>query len=96
VLFRSQAVVGVPDSAFRILSPLAGSTFILDPDIRSSRRIPLTAVGANRLRWESDSLVVEQEGDRAVALGEAGVHRIVVTDLESGAQASTMITVSSL
>ena len=43
-------------SDLRITSPLPGSAYLIDPDVRSSGRIPLTAAGGANLIWESESL----------------------------------------
>ena len=40
----------------RITAPLAGGIYLIDPDVASSRRIPLVATGGGRLIWRSDSL----------------------------------------
>ena len=92
----AQAFVAGDAPQLRILSPLEGSNYVLDPDVHSSGRIPLRAVGGKRLKWESDSLALEDRGDTAIALGEPGTHRIVVTDEESGSRASVAINVTSL
>ena len=46
------------NSPLRITSPLPGSIYVVDPDIPSSRSIPLAVTGAGRVSWRSDSLRV--------------------------------------
>ncbi len=84
------------DSPLRIISPLPGSTYVVDPDIPSSRSIPLAVTGAGRVSWKSDSLRCVDEQGRQMALASEGEHRLVVTDLDSGRHAETWIRVRSL
>lgn len=84
------------DSPLRITSPLPGSTYVVDPDIPSTRSIPLAATGAARLSWKSDSLECADEQGRQVARASEGEHHIIVTDLDSGRHAETWIRVRSL
>ena len=84
------------DSPLRIISPLPGSTYVVDPDIPSSRSIPLAVTGAGRVSWKSDSLKCVDEQGRQMAHASEGEHRLIVTDLESGRHAETWIRVRSL
>ncbi len=83
-------------SPLRITSPLPGSIYVVDPDIPSSRRIPLTVTGAGRVSWKSDSLECVDEQGRQIAHASEGEHRIIVTDLDSGRHAETWIRIRSL
>ena len=80
----------------RITSPLAGGTYLLDPDVPSSRRIPLVANGGAQLVWTSESLRCDVDDGRNFAIGAEGEHRITVTDAGSGRTAEVQITVRSL
>ena len=82
--------------ALRLVSPLPGTTFLVDPDLPSSRRVPLEAVGAARLAWVSDSLEVGERDGRAFALAKEGEHRLTVRDAATGRSAETWIRVKSL
>jgi penicillin-binding protein 1C len=85
------------DVPLRITSPLPGSTYLVDPDIPSSRSIPLTVTGAGeRISWKSDSLECVNERGQQVARASEGEHRIIVTDLDSGRHAETWIRIRSL
>lgn len=84
------------DSPLRIVSPLPGSTYVVDPDIPSSRSIPLAVTGAERVSWKSDSLSCVDEKGRQIAHASEGEHRLIVTDLDSGRHAETWIRVRSL
>lgn len=84
------------DSPLRIISPLPGSTYVVDPDIPSSRSIPLAVTGAGRVSWKSDSLKCVDEHGRQMARASEGEHRLIVTDLDSGRHAETWIRVRSL
>jgi penicillin-binding protein 1C len=85
------------DAPLRITSPLPGSTYLVDPDIPSSRSIPLTVTGAGeRISWKSDSLECVDERGRQIARASEGEHRIIVTDLDSGRRAETWVRIRSL
>lgn len=91
-----QASVAKSTSELRITSPISGGTYLLDPDIPSSQRIPLAAAGGEQLVWTSDSLRCEGDATRAFAIGADGKHRITVRDAASGRTAEVQITVRSL
>ncbi|MFL6596284.1 MAG: penicillin-binding protein 1C [Chthoniobacterales bacterium] len=93
---RDAAVLASATSDLRIVSPLAGSTYLIDPDIQSSRRIPLVAAGGKQLRWESDSLRVVNDGNAQFASGADGEHRLSLIDAESGRRAEVEISIRSL
>ena len=84
------------DSPLRITSPLPGSVYVVDPDVPSTRRIPLAANGGTQMRWESESLTCRSEPGADFAVAAEGEHRIVVTDLASGRHAETWIRIRSL
>jgi len=93
---RDRAMPADPGSQLRITSPLAGSTYLIDPDVPSSRRIPLVALGGAKLVWQSESLRCATDAGIDFALGAEGEHRIAVTDAESGKRAEVRIFVRSL
>lgn len=78
--------------SLRIVAPLPGTTFIIDPDLPSSRRVRLVVGGASAPKWESASLRCEG----AVALLTQGEHRLSVVDPTTGARAETWIRVKTL
>jgi penicillin-binding protein 1C len=80
-------------SPLRITSPLPGATYLVDPDVRSSSRIPLTASGGNDLMWESESLRCTAENGAQFAVTEEGEHRIVVKDAATGGRAEVQISI---
>jgi penicillin-binding protein 1C len=75
-----------------IVAPVAGTTFVIDPDLPTTRRVRLVATGPSGVRWSSESLVCE--GAEAV-LAE-GEHRLLATDPGSGQRAETWIRVKAL
>jgi penicillin-binding protein 1C len=93
---RDRAILASTNSELRITSPLLGSVYVLDPDVPSTRRIPLAVNGGTQMRWESESLICRSEPGADFALAAEGEHRIVVTDLASGRRAETWIRVRSL
>jgi penicillin-binding protein 1C len=93
---RAQATIAGADAQLQITSPLAGGTYLVDPDVPSSRRVPLAAAGGSQLVWTSDSLRCEFDGGHYFASGADGEHRIVVTDAASGRTAEVQITIRSM
>jgi penicillin-binding protein 1C len=93
---RDRAVLAMTDKDLQITSPLPGSIYVVDPDVPSSRRIPLVANGGMQIKWESESLICRSEAGRDFALAIDGEHRIVVTDPVSGRHAETWIRIRSL
>jgi penicillin-binding protein 1C len=84
------------ESPLRITSPLPGSIYVVDPDIPSSRAIPLAVTGGGRVSWKSDSLKCVDHQGRQIAHASEGEHRLIVTDLDSGRHAETWIRIRSL
>ena len=93
---RQQTALVSSGGELRVTSPIPGGTYLLDPDIPSSARIPLAAAGGGQLVWTSDSLHCESDGALYFAVGADGEHRITVTDSISGAKAEVQINVRSL
>jgi penicillin-binding protein 1C len=82
----------VESGHLRVLSPAPGTTFIIDPDLPSSRRVRLLAAGSAGAQWQSDSLRCEG----GVAFLAEGEHHLRVVDPATGAQAETWIRVKTL
>jgi penicillin-binding protein 1C len=80
----------------RVLAPLPGTTFLVDPDLPSSGRVPLRASAAGAVRWESDSLEMRTSGGQVFAVAKEGRHRLVARDSATGATAETWINVKQL
>jgi penicillin-binding protein 1C len=93
---RDRASLASANGELRITSPLPGSVYVLDPDVPSTRRIPLAANGGTKMKWESESLSCRSETGLDFAVASEGEHRIVVTDLASGRRAETWIRIRSL
>jgi penicillin-binding protein 1C len=93
---RDRAVLAAAPNELLITSPLPGSIYVVDPDVPSSRRIPLIVNGGGRIKWESESLWCCSESGANFALAAEGEHRIVVIDLASGKRAETWIRIRSL
>jgi penicillin-binding protein 1C len=89
-------VLAEAPASLHITFPLPGTTFYLDPDLpHQGRRLCLQSDGLQTVRWQSDSLRIENEGPRPIALLSEGRHRLLVTDRISGAEARTWIEVLS-
>ena len=93
---RDCAVLGTGPGELLITSPLPGSIYVVDPDVPSSRRIPLIANGSAKVEWQSESLTCRSEAGGNFALATEGEHRLVVTDPTTGRKAETRIRVRFL
>ena len=93
---RDRVILASTNEELRITSPLPGSVYVVDPDVPSTRRIPLSANGGTRIKWESESLSCRSGPGADFALAAEGEHRIVVTDLATGRHAETWIRIRSL
>ena len=92
-----QAVLNESTPTLRIVSPLPGTVFYLDPDLPDNgRRLRLRAEGLGELRWQSDSLECRSERGEQVALLSEGRHQLVVQEPRSGARMETWIVVKAL
>jgi penicillin-binding protein 1C len=92
----SRALCDTKDTTLRLEAPVAGTTFVIDPDLPSSRLVPLKASGAVQAVWESDSLHFRERDGRMYAEVSEGVHRLSVRDAATGARTATWIRVKSL
>ena len=93
---RENATLAATASQLRITSPLADGNYLVDPDVPTSGRIPLTALGGKKLIWQSESLRCGEQDGRTYAFAVEGDHRISVTDRETGQRAEIRISVRSL
>ena len=78
--------------ALRLVAPLPGTIFLLDPDVPTSRQVPLVASRKGPLVWESSTLRCAEERADIVE----GEHRISVRDPVTGERVETWIRVKSL
>jgi penicillin-binding protein 1C len=93
---RDRAVLANDGEHLVIASPLAGSVYVVDPDIPSSRRIPLIAEGSARVQWQSDSLICRSDGGAIFAEAAEGEHLLVAIDPATGRRAETRIRIRFL
>jgi penicillin-binding protein 1C len=78
----------------RILQPVPGSLYFLDPDIPANdQRLVLSAESSGSLEWKSASLDCRIDGDKATVILREGRHEIIVRDKTTGETASTWIDV---
>jgi penicillin-binding protein 1C len=90
----AEAATTAQRSLLRITFPPAGTTLFLDPDLPSGgRRLEVTASGAHRTKWESETLSFDIESGRTIALLEPGRHRLVASDPETGGRDETWVEV---
>lgn len=81
----------------RVLSPLPGTTCVLDPDLPGhGQKMALIAQGPQDVEWESDSLKVRKDHGKTCAILTEGRHRITVLDPSTGKTDQTWIIVKSL
>ena len=93
---RDRAVLAAASETLQITSPLPGSVYVVDPDVPSTKKIPLSANGGTAFEWQSESLTCASEAGGDFALAADGEHRILVTDRVSGRHAETWIRIRSL
>jgi penicillin-binding protein 1C len=93
---RDRAVLAAGRDELLITSPQAGSVYVVDPDVPSSRRIPLIASGGAEVQWESESLTCHSEAGIDFAEATEGEHRLVAVDRTTGRRAETRIKVRFL
>ena len=84
------------ETPLRLVSPLPGTTFLVDPDLPSSGRVPLRASGPGEIKWESTSLEVREADGRIFAIAKEGEHKLVARDPATGRTAETWIRVKTL
>jgi hypothetical protein len=77
-------------------APVAGTTYVIDPDFPSSRFVPVQASGVAGVVWESDSLEFRERDGRTYVEVSEGTHRLSVRDPATGARAETWIYVKTL
>lgn len=82
----------------RIVSPVPGTTFLLDPDLPAQRQwVPLVADdGGRSLEWRSESLRVVRRAGKIYAVPAEGKHGLTAVDTTSGCRSETWIVVKAL
>ena len=93
---QNQAVLASNAGELLITSPLAGSIYVVDPDVPSTCRIPLVANGNGKIQWRSDSLSCRSENGVDFAVAAEGEHRLFAIDPVTGKQAETRIRIRFL
>ena len=82
---------------FAVVSPMPGTTYVLDPDLPpSSRLLDLRARGCADPRWESSTLECRVVRGRPAAVLQEGRHALRVRDAASGEWRETWIVVKAL
>ena len=82
---------------FAVLSPMPGTTYVLDPDLPpSSRLLDLRARGCADPHWESPTLDCRTVDGRPTAVLQEGRHSLRVQDPASGEWRETWIVVRAL
>ncbi len=92
----SDRVVLKDEGRLHLVSPQPGATFLLDPDVPSSGLLPLVAIGARRLVWESPTLSLREQAGRTFAVAAEGRHELTARDPASGATVTTWVLVKAL
>ena len=92
----ARTVLAPGATPLRLVSPLPGTTFLVDPDLPSSVRVPLRASGPGAIRWESKSLEVRESDGRIFAIATEGDHKLIARDPATGQTAETWIRVKLL
>ncbi len=89
-----RAVADEDAAALRIVFPLPGTTFYLDPDLPDrGRRIHLQAEGSSNPEWHSETLACSHTAGQVCAFLEPGRHQLSVRDPRTGLRAETWVQV---
>ncbi|MGE9266546.1 MAG: hypothetical protein ACQKBY_00500, partial [Verrucomicrobiales bacterium] len=90
---QSDALSAPTPSAPRILSPLPGATYYLDPELPgASIRLSLESNLTGPVRWSSPTLKISEASAQLIP----GTHRITLHDPRTGLESSHEITVENL
>jgi penicillin-binding protein 1C len=93
---RDRTVLATGRDELLITSPQAGSIYVVDPDVPSSRRIPLITSGGVQVQWESESLNCRSDAGHDFAEAAEGEHHLVAIDPATGRRAETRIRIRFL
>jgi penicillin-binding protein 1C len=90
--------IAAESAPLRILAPLAGATYLLDPDIpgEGTRLLLRGNRDAKTLTWSSPTLEIRITDGKSYALLKEGRHEITLTESTSGATAATWLQVKRL
>ncbi|MEY4386482.1 MAG: penicillin-binding protein [Verrucomicrobiota bacterium] len=81
----------------RIVTPLPGTTYFLDPDLpESGSRLRLRAGDSAEVEWRSDSLEIQHRDGNSFAILSEGRHELTAREPKSGAELRTWILVKRL
>jgi penicillin-binding protein 1C len=84
-------------TVLRILAPLPGTVYYLDPDlVQNGNRLRLRTEGEAPVEWRCETLRLESRGGQTWATLAAGRHQISAFAPVTGVSTSTWITVKSL
>jgi penicillin-binding protein 1C len=84
-------------TALRILAPLPGTVYYLDPDLaQNGNRLRLRMEGEAPVEWRCETLRLEHRSGQTWATLAAGRHQISARHPATGESAATWITVKSL
>ena len=84
-------------TAFAVVSPMPGTTYVLDPDLPpSSRLLDLRVKGCDTPRWESPTLDCRAQDGQATAVLQEGKHTLRVLDPATNQWRETWIVVRAL
>jgi penicillin-binding protein 1C len=95
-MLAARVCCSAEDGALQLVSPRPGTTFLIDPDIPSTRRVPVLASGASAAVWESGSLRFDAHSGQTYAMVTEGDHHLTVRDPATGRRVETWIRVKSL
>ena len=86
-----------PNRNFSVVSPMPGTTYVLDPDLPpSSRLLDLRAQGCSDPLWESPTLECRTVRGRPTAVLQEGRHDLRVQDQASGEWRETWVLVKAM
>ena len=97
VTVNSTGVAADSSNLLSIVTPIPGTTYVLDPDLPpSSRLLDLRVKGCSNPSWESDTLECRLVNGQSIAVLREGRHILRVQDPASGQRRETWIVVKPL
>ena len=86
-----------PERGPRLLSPLPGTKYYLDPDLPAQgSELALRAQPAERMTWSSPTLEIRATAGGPLAILKPGQHELIVKDGTTGKETKTWVKVEQL
>ena len=95
-LAPAESPLQVAEQRLKVLTPLPGTTYLLDPDLPSQGQVLMLKANQSGVQWRSTTLTIEQRSDGPAALLQPGQHEITVETADASQSQTTHISVRKL